>query len=107
MQLENSVPQNSIELYYPPAASSIAYPISGVAKRNGIAAKPKLECMSRRLAANAQTPDRFGVVRNSRGNYAKRLRLETSIMYSSTCRIWRSKLHRKLHRREREKAGSP
>ncbi len=35
VQMDNSVPQNSIELYYPPAALSLAYPIDDAAKRGG------------------------------------------------------------------------
>ncbi len=69
-QLENSVPQNSIELYYPPAALSIAVPIGDVAKRNGTGGNPKLEWMSRRSATNAHNPDRFGVVRHESGTYS-------------------------------------
>jgi len=66
MQLDNSVPQNSIELYYPPAALSTAIPIGDVAKRQGMTGNPKLEWMSRRSATNAHTPDRFGVVQRGR-----------------------------------------
>jgi len=69
-QLDNSVPQNSIELYYPPAALSIAYPISDAAKRNEITGNSKLEWMSRRSATNAHTWDRFGVVRHEKGTYS-------------------------------------
>jgi hypothetical protein len=68
IQLNNTVPQNSIELYYPPAALSIAYPIGDGAKRNGRAGNPKLEWMSRRSATNAaHAPDRFGVVQHGSG----------------------------------------
>jgi hypothetical protein len=71
VQMDNSIPQNSIELYYPPAALSIAYPIGDVAKRNGrITGNPKLEWMSRRSATNAHTPNRFGVEQNNSGTYS-------------------------------------
>jgi hypothetical protein len=63
-QLENSIPQNSIELYYPPAALSIAVSVGDVARRKAITGNPKLEWMSRRSPATAQTPDRFGVGRH-------------------------------------------
>jgi hypothetical protein len=67
MQLENSVPQNSIELYYPPAALSIAIPITGDLSRSGTTGDPKLAWRSRRSSANAHSPDRFGVVRRGTG----------------------------------------
>jgi hypothetical protein len=75
-QLENSVPQNSIELYYPPAALSIAFPIGDVAS----ASKPspssipnsKMEPLSRRRAAGPHSPDRFGIMRHALGENAKR-----------------------------------
>lgn len=58
VQMDNSVPQNSIELYYPPSALSIASPIGDVARRTGIRGNPKLEWMSRRPPTNAHTRDR-------------------------------------------------
>ncbi len=64
VQMDNSVPQNSIELHYPPAALSLPYPINGGDKSNRITGHPKLEWMSRRLAANAHTRDRLGVMRD-------------------------------------------
>lgn len=66
-QLENSVPQNSIELYYPPAALSTAVSIDDAAKHYWIRGNPKLEWMSRRSATNAKAPDRFGVARHGGG----------------------------------------
>jgi hypothetical protein len=70
VQLDNSIPQNSIELYYPPAALSIAYPISDGAKRNGRAGNPKLEWMSRRIGYERAYPDRFGVVQRGSGEHS-------------------------------------
>ncbi|MGO9445279.1 MAG: PQQ-binding-like beta-propeller repeat protein [Thiobacillaceae bacterium] len=67
-QLENAVPQNSIELYYPPAALSTTVSINDIVKHNGTTGNPKLEWMSRRTATSAHTPDRFGVMRNGRDN---------------------------------------
>jgi hypothetical protein len=55
-KLENSVPQNSIELYYPPAALSLAYPLTDSARQSTTRGNPKLEWMSRRPTKNAQTP---------------------------------------------------
>lgn len=66
VQMDNSVPQNSIELYYPPAALSLPYPINGGDKRNRLTGNPKLEWMSRRSAATAKNPNRFGIMRNGR-----------------------------------------
>ena len=62
VQMDNSVPQNSIELYYPPAALSLAYPNDDAAKRGGINGNPKLEWMSRQSATSAKNPNRFGIV---------------------------------------------
>jgi hypothetical protein len=64
LQLDNSIPQNSIELYYPPAALALAVPITDDAVRRGITGNPKAAWMSRRSATNAHIPDRFGVVRH-------------------------------------------
>ena len=66
VQMDNSVPQNSVELYYPPAALSLAYPNDDAAKRGGINGNPKLEWMLRRSAKSATNPNRFGVVRDGR-----------------------------------------
>ena len=62
VQMDNSIPENSIELYYPPAALSL--PVSDVVKREGATSNPKLGWRSRRSPANAHTPNRFGVVRH-------------------------------------------
>jgi hypothetical protein len=62
--MDNSIPQNSIELYYPPAALTYIYPPGDVAKRDGITGNPKLEWMSRRSPANTHTVNRFGVVQH-------------------------------------------
>jgi PQQ-like domain/LVIVD repeat len=67
VQMDNSIPQNSIELYYPPAALSLPYPINDVAKRNKITGNPKLNWMPRRSTSNAHTANRFGVVRRGSG----------------------------------------
>ena len=67
VKMDNSIPENSIELYYPPAALTYIYPPGDVAKRNGITRNPKLEWMSRRSAANAHTPNRFGILRHGSG----------------------------------------
>ena len=67
VQMDNSIPENSIELYYPPAALSLASPITDAAKRNGITGNPKLEWMSRRSTTNAYGPDRFGIKRHGPG----------------------------------------
>jgi hypothetical protein len=64
--MDNSVPQNSIELYYPPAALSLPYPIDSGDKRNRITGNPKLEWMSRRSATSGQNPGRPGVVQDGR-----------------------------------------
>ena len=66
VQMDNSIPQNSIELYYPPAALSLPYPINSGDERNRISGNPKLEWMSRRSARNAQNPNRFGITRHGR-----------------------------------------
>jgi hypothetical protein len=66
VRVDNSVPQNSIELYYPPAALSLPYPINGGNKSNRITGNPKLEWMSRRSATSEQTRSRFGVARDRR-----------------------------------------
>ena len=63
-QLENSVPQNSIELYYPPAALSIATAITDEVRRNGRTGNPKLEWKSQRSGSKAHTPDSFGIARH-------------------------------------------
>ena len=59
VQIDNSIPENSIELYYPPAALSLPYPTNGGDKRNRITGNPKLEWMSHRSAKPAQNS--FGV----------------------------------------------
>jgi hypothetical protein len=64
--MDNSIPENSIELYYPPAALSLPYPINSGDKRNRITGNPKLEWMSRRSARSARNPNRFGISRNGR-----------------------------------------
>ena len=64
VQLDNSIPQNSIELYYPPAALSLAVSITDDARCSGITGNPKMEWMSRRSSTNAHTPDRFGVAQH-------------------------------------------
>jgi hypothetical protein len=65
VKMDNSVPENSIELYYPPAALSLAYPDNDEDKRIGNTGNPKLEWMSRRKATSAHQ-DRFGIVRDGR-----------------------------------------
>jgi hypothetical protein len=73
VQLDNTVPENSIELYYPPAALSEGYPISdNVSRHTGLIRNPKLSLMSKPLAANAHSPDRFGVARHGRGKYSNK-----------------------------------
>jgi hypothetical protein len=67
VQMDNSIPENSIELYYPPAALTYIYPPGEVAKPNWVTGNPKLEWMSRRSAANAHTPNRFGILRHGSG----------------------------------------
>jgi hypothetical protein len=64
VKMDNSIPQNSIDLYYPPAALTYIYPPGDVAKRDGITGNPKLEWMSRRSPANTHTVNRFGVVQH-------------------------------------------
>lgn len=63
-QLDNSVPQNSIELYFPPAALSNAVPITDVVSHDGFTLGPTAGSLSRRSIANGYAPDRFGVVRH-------------------------------------------
>jgi hypothetical protein len=65
VQLDISIPQNSIELYDPPAALSLPYPPgTDLAKRNGKTGNPKLAWKTRRSATGTHSPDRFGVVRH-------------------------------------------
>jgi len=59
VQLDNSAPQNLMELHYPPAALSLASPITDEIERP--AANLKLQWKSRRLPLNA-SPDRSGDV---------------------------------------------
>jgi LVIVD repeat len=59
VRMDNSIPQNSIELYYPPAALSYPVPIGDAAKRSRMTGNPKLAWMSRRSATNAPTPGPF------------------------------------------------
>jgi len=61
VKMDNSVPENSIELYYPPAALSLAYPNNEENKRNLITGNLKLEWMSRRTASSA-LQNRLGIV---------------------------------------------
>jgi hypothetical protein len=70
MQLDNTVPQNSIEPYYPPAALSNATQITDAVSRNGFTRNPKVGLLSRGLVANGHGPDRFGVVRQGRGAHS-------------------------------------
>lgn len=61
-QIDNSVPQNSIKLYYPPAALSKGYPIGdGMLSRTRSKHNPKQRFISHGWAANPDSPDRFGV----------------------------------------------
>jgi hypothetical protein len=78
VQMDNSVPQNSIELYYPPAALSLPNSINGGDKRNRITGNPKLEWMSRRSATSAKNPNRVGVVRDGRKRAAGNGKSETN-----------------------------
>jgi hypothetical protein len=66
VQMDNSIPQNSIELYYPPAALSLPYPNNSGDKRSRFTGNPKLEWMARRSATSAQNPNRFGIARDGR-----------------------------------------
>jgi hypothetical protein len=70
-QLENSVPQNSVELYYPPAALSIAVPIGDVASRTAIH-NLKMDVLSRRNGAGDHSPDGFGIMRYEQGDNSKK-----------------------------------
>lgn len=63
LELGNTVPENSIELYYPPAALSVGFPITGGVKRG---TNPKLAWMSGRAAPKTLVPDRFGVQQRDR-----------------------------------------
>lgn len=65
-KMDNSIPENSIELYYQPAALELPVPLTDAAMRNRITGNPKLEWMSRRSATSAQNRDRFGVARDGR-----------------------------------------
>jgi hypothetical protein len=60
VQLDNSVPENLIELYYPPAALSLASPITDGVERPTV--NLKLQRRSHRLPLNASSPDRSGNV---------------------------------------------
>jgi hypothetical protein len=60
VQLDNSVPENVIELYYPPAALSLASPITtGVEPSN---VNLKLQRRPHHLPLKASSPDRSGDV---------------------------------------------
>lgn len=60
LQLENSLPQNSIELYYPPAALSPSHPMHGVVHRRSAATNSGGK-ISSCTAANSCNADNFGV----------------------------------------------
>ena len=66
LQLDNTVPQNSIELYYPPAALSNALPITDAVSRDRSTRIPKVGLFSSGVVANGYGPDRFGVMRYGR-----------------------------------------
>ena len=60
MRSYNSIPQNLIELYYPPAALSYAVPITNAAKRQG--ENLKQEWKSHRLPGKGNDPGRLRVL---------------------------------------------
>ena len=67
MQLDNSVPQNSIELYYPPAALSNATQINDAVSSNRPTRNSKANLVSTRSLTRTNVPDRFGIVRQGHG----------------------------------------
>jgi len=61
--------QNVTELYYPPAALSLASPIGDVMRHMGTTGNAKKEWMSRRSAnATARAPDHLGVLPGAGSN---------------------------------------
>ena len=62
VQFDNTVPQNSIELLYPPLALAYSFPISPGYKSTSKNRNLKADWMSRRSAATGRAPDRFGVM---------------------------------------------
>jgi len=65
-KMDNSIPENSIELYYQPAALELPVPLADAAMRNRLDRNPKKNWMGKWSAANAYIRDRFGVVRHGR-----------------------------------------
>jgi len=65
IQIDNTIPQNSIELYYPPAALSYATPITGDESRTKTGYRSRLEKHS--LTKTVNTYERFGIVQQGRG----------------------------------------
>lgn len=63
MELDNSVPQNMIELDYPPAALILASPITDDIKEP--IGNPKLRWKTQSIRPNARRIDRFGTQRES------------------------------------------
>lgn len=68
VQLDNTVPQNSIELYYPPPALSEGYAIGDAASRSSHPALNAItDSMRTRSIIYLHPPDRFGVARSGNG----------------------------------------
>jgi hypothetical protein len=65
-KMDNSIPENSIELYYQPAALELPVPLTDAAMRNRLDRNPKKNWMGKWSATNAQAMDRFGVARDGR-----------------------------------------
>jgi hypothetical protein len=63
MQLDNTVPQNSIELYFPPAALSYAIQITGGVVHSGASRNPAVGESHGSLTGSGRSHDRFGVLR--------------------------------------------
>jgi len=60
-KMDNSIPENSIELYYQPDALELPVPVGDAAKSNRLDRNPKKNWMGKRSDMSPQNPNRFGV----------------------------------------------
>jgi hypothetical protein len=64
-KMDNSIPENSIELYYQPTALELPVPLTDAAKSNRLDRNPMKNWLGKRSAMSPH-PNRFGVVPNGR-----------------------------------------
>jgi hypothetical protein len=65
-KMDNSIPENSIELYYQPDALELPVPLTDAAMSNRLDRNHKKNWIGKRSAMSPQNPNRFGIVRGGR-----------------------------------------